>query len=189
MYKLKLDILQHADNAQQVFSSDNVPTLHYEIPTLEALHQVWSSWASHPKFQPFTSVLYATCEKIDEYYEKTTKSSVYIMLMSMSIISYPTLWHCWYISSSYSDFHMYMENRKIKIFVSLYNCAISVTGHDHALLPYLERLESMDSCPVLWTRFYSKGDLQDPWNQEITCLFISLILQNLWHCTQSSCSS
>jgi hypothetical protein len=90
MYTSKLDVLQHADNAQQVFLSDNVPTLHYAIPALEALHQVWSSLASCPKFQPFTSALYATCEKINEYYEKTTESLTYIMSMSMSIISYPT---------------------------------------------------------------------------------------------------
>ena len=90
MYKSKLDILQHADNAQQAFSSDNVPTLHYAIPALEALHRAWSSRASRPKFQPFASALYAACKKIDEYYEKTTESPVYIMSMSTSIISYPT---------------------------------------------------------------------------------------------------
>jgi hypothetical protein len=89
MYKSKLDVLQHADNAQQAFSSDNVPTLHYAIPALEALHRAWSSRASRPKFQPFASALYAACEKIDEYYEKTTESPAYIMSMSTSIISYP----------------------------------------------------------------------------------------------------
>jgi hypothetical protein len=67
-----------------VFSSDNIPTLHYAIPALEALHQAWSSWAGCPKFQPFALALHAACNKIDEYYEKTTESPAYIMSMSMS---------------------------------------------------------------------------------------------------------
>jgi hypothetical protein len=89
IYILTLDILQHADNAQQAFSSDNVLTLHYAIPTLEALHQAWSSPADCTKFQPFASVLHAACKKIDEYYEKMTESPAYIMSMSMSFTSHP----------------------------------------------------------------------------------------------------
>ena len=90
MYKSKPDALQHADNAQQVFLSVNVPTLHFAIPALEALHRVWSSRAGRSKFQPFTSALHAACKKIDEYYEKTTESPPYIMSMSTSVMSYPT---------------------------------------------------------------------------------------------------
>jgi hypothetical protein len=86
IYILKLDILQHADNAQQAFSSDNVPTLHYAIPTLEALHRAWSSRADHSKFQPFASALHAASKKIDEYYEKMTESPAYIMSMSMKFL-------------------------------------------------------------------------------------------------------
>ena len=50
IYILKLNILQHADNAQQAFSSDNVPTLHRAIPALETLYRAWFSWADHSKF-------------------------------------------------------------------------------------------------------------------------------------------
>ena len=80
----KLNNLQHADNAQQAFSSDNVPTLHCAIPALEALHRAWFSRAGRSKFQPFTLALHAACNKINEYCEKTTESPAHIMSMSMS---------------------------------------------------------------------------------------------------------
>ena len=83
MYKLRLDILQYADNAQQAFSYENVPTLHCAILALEALHRAWSSRVDRPKYQPFAPALHAASEKIDEYYEKTTESPAYIMSMSM----------------------------------------------------------------------------------------------------------
>ena len=35
----------------------------------------------------------------------------------------------------------------------------------------------------------SKGDMQDPWNPEVTSLSISLVLQGLRYRTQSSCTS
>jgi hypothetical protein len=78
--------LQHADNAQQAFSSDNISTLHLAIPALEALHQAWSSRADRPKYAPFAPALHVACAKIDEYYEKTTDSPAYIMAMSMFTI-------------------------------------------------------------------------------------------------------
>ncbi|KAF8808692.1 hypothetical protein BYT27DRAFT_7096005, partial [Phlegmacium glaucopus] len=74
-------------NAQQAFSSNNVSTLHLEIPALEVLHRAWSSWADHSKYSPFSPALHTACEKIDKYYEKTTASPVYIMSMSMNPFS------------------------------------------------------------------------------------------------------
>ena len=70
---------------QQAFSSDKVPTLHLAIPALEALYRAWSAHVDRLKYEPFAPALRAACEKIDEYYEKTTASPAYIMLMSMSI--------------------------------------------------------------------------------------------------------
>ena len=75
--------LQHADNAQQAFSSDNVSTLHHAIPALEALHKAWSSRADRSKYAPFATALHVACTKIDKYYEKTTDSPAYIMAMGM----------------------------------------------------------------------------------------------------------
>ncbi|KAF8470959.1 hypothetical protein DFH94DRAFT_811464 [Russula ochroleuca] len=77
-----LGLLSHADNAQQAFSSENVPTLNLAIPALEALHKAWSTRAERPPNRPFAPALHATCNKIDEYYKKTTESPVYIMSMS-----------------------------------------------------------------------------------------------------------
>ena len=61
-----------------------ISTLHLAIPVLEALYKAWSSQADHTKYQAFADTLYAACKKVDEYYEKTTKSPVYIMSMSMN---------------------------------------------------------------------------------------------------------
>jgi hypothetical protein len=60
-----------------------VSTLHLGIPALEALHKAWSSRAERPKYAPFAPALAKACEKVDEYYEKTTDSPAYIMAMCM----------------------------------------------------------------------------------------------------------
>ena len=73
---------QHADNAQQAFSSDQASTLHLAIPALKALHRAWSSRAGRLKYWRFVPALEAACMKIDEYYEKTTESPAYLMAMS-----------------------------------------------------------------------------------------------------------
>jgi hypothetical protein len=72
---------------------DNVPTLHLAIPALEALYRAWSTRAERPKYEPFSSALRAACEKVDEYYEKTTESPAYIMAMSThySLLCYTVL--------------------------------------------------------------------------------------------------
>ena len=90
----------------------------------------------------------------------------------------------------YSAFHMYMANRKRKIVVWLSSCRVRFPYHfSHASLPYFARLESTHSYPLIWVRFHSKGDMEDPWNPELNCLFISLVLQSLRRRAQSSCTS
>lgn len=76
-----LSLLAHADNAQQVFSSEQLSTLHLAIPALEALHRAWSSRAGRPKYARFASALDAACKKIDDFCEKTTESPAYVMAM------------------------------------------------------------------------------------------------------------
>jgi hypothetical protein len=85
--RLKLTFSQHANNAQQAFSSEQVSTLHLAIPALEALHRAWSTRADRPKYERFVTALQAACTKIDEYYEKTTETPAYIMAMSKIICS------------------------------------------------------------------------------------------------------
>ena len=81
-----LILTQHADNAQQSFSSETVPTLHRAIPALEALHKAWSSRAERPRYERFASALNAACTKINEYYEKTTETLAHIITMSMCVL-------------------------------------------------------------------------------------------------------
>jgi hypothetical protein len=76
--------LQHADKAQQAFSSDQISTLHLGIPALEALYKAWSTRAERDKYAPFAPALETACNKVDEYYEKTTESPAYIISMCMS---------------------------------------------------------------------------------------------------------
>ena len=83
-----LTFSQHADNAQQAFSSEQVSTLHLAIPVLEALHRAWSTRADRPKYECFVTALQTACTKIDKYYEKTTESPAYIMAMSKIVCSY-----------------------------------------------------------------------------------------------------
>jgi hypothetical protein len=78
-----LTVLQHADNAQQAFSSDNISTLHRGIPALEALYNVWDSRVDRPKYAPFSAALKAACTKINDYHKQTEKSPVYIVTMGL----------------------------------------------------------------------------------------------------------
>lgn len=68
---------QHADHAQQGFSSEEGPSLHLALPALEAIQHAWIKRASRSKYQEFTPALEAGCEKVKEYFEKTADSEVY----------------------------------------------------------------------------------------------------------------
>jgi len=45
------------------------------------LHKAWSSRAKRPKYQDFAEALNAAVEKIEEYYEKTSTSHMYTLVM------------------------------------------------------------------------------------------------------------
>jgi hypothetical protein len=57
---------------------------------LEALYRALFSCADRPKYEPFAPALHAACEKIDEYYDKTTESPTCIMSMSTEFCPYPS---------------------------------------------------------------------------------------------------
>ncbi|KAJ3531266.1 hypothetical protein NM688_g7598 [Phlebia brevispora] len=78
---LFLELLGHADKAQQSFSSENISTLHLAIPALEALHKAWLSRADCVKYADFSDALYVATDKISEYYDKTELSDAYIVTM------------------------------------------------------------------------------------------------------------
>ena len=79
---------QHADNAQQAFSSEQASILHLAILALEVLHRAWSSCAECPKYDQFVPALEAAYTKIDE---KTTNSPAYILAMSMLLLFVPMI--------------------------------------------------------------------------------------------------
>ena len=72
---------QHADNAQQAFSSDQVATLHLALPTLEALHKAWTTRLTREKYKDFVPSLQAGLTKIEEYYDRTSDSDTYTFAM------------------------------------------------------------------------------------------------------------
>ena len=60
-------------------------TLHLAVLALETLHKAWSSRAGWAKYVQFAPALDAAASKINEYYEKTTESPVYVIAMCLSL--------------------------------------------------------------------------------------------------------
>ena len=73
--------IQHADNAQQAFSSDQATTLHLALLALEALHKAWTKRADYSKYCNFVLALNAGLDKIEEYYDCTADSDAYTFTM------------------------------------------------------------------------------------------------------------
>lgn len=76
-----VDIIQHAENAQHAFSSEQGPTLHLALPALEALHKAWTARISREKYADFKDALTAGINKIVEYYDHTADSHSYTVAM------------------------------------------------------------------------------------------------------------
>ena len=74
-------MIQDADEAQQVFSSDQHPSLHLALPALETLYFTWDRRSNSPKYQDFVQALDAGKAKVDEYYKKAQSPS-YTLSMS-----------------------------------------------------------------------------------------------------------
>jgi hypothetical protein len=70
-------------SAQQAFSSDDGPSLHSGLPSLEALHKAWSSCAKKDKYFDFSTALDDAAAKIAEYYDKTAASDAFLLSMGM----------------------------------------------------------------------------------------------------------
>ncbi|KAH7885625.1 hypothetical protein F5I97DRAFT_1830718 [Phlebopus sp. FC_14] len=75
------NLLVHADNAQQSFSSDKGPTLQFVLPALEALHKAWNRHSEGSKYEHFHNGLVAAVEKIVECYDRTAESEAYTLVM------------------------------------------------------------------------------------------------------------
>ncbi|KAI9508249.1 hypothetical protein F5148DRAFT_1275841 [Russula earlei] len=79
------DLLAHANNAQQAFSSDQATTLHLALPALEALHKAWSKHAERAKYLKFVPALNAGLAKIEEYYDHTAECDAYTFAMLLDL--------------------------------------------------------------------------------------------------------
>ena len=74
-------LIQHADDAQQAFSSASVPTLHNALPTLEKLHAAWQKASDKRRYSCFIRALEAGMAKLDTYYKRLAESDAHIMAM------------------------------------------------------------------------------------------------------------
>jgi len=74
-------LLQHADNAQQAFSSSSTPTLQNALPALERMHVAWEKASSKPHYSCFKPALNAGMEKLNKYYQRSAASDAHIMAM------------------------------------------------------------------------------------------------------------
>ncbi|KAF5343868.1 hypothetical protein D9758_015885 [Tetrapyrgos nigripes] len=79
-----IDLLTHADSAQQAFSSEHEPTLHNAIPALERLHIAWEKRKGKTKYTKFTDALNAGVDKLGNYYNKTSDSDAYVFSMLLN---------------------------------------------------------------------------------------------------------
>jgi hypothetical protein len=73
--------LQHADEAQQAFSSSSTPTLQNALPALEKLYTAWERSTTKARYAPFIPALTAGMAKVNAYYERTAASDAHIMAM------------------------------------------------------------------------------------------------------------
>jgi hypothetical protein len=73
--------LQHADDAQQAFSSGSRPSLHNALPAIETMYSAWQSASTKPRYTPFVPALEAGMEKLNEYYKRTAESDAHIIAM------------------------------------------------------------------------------------------------------------
>jgi hypothetical protein len=78
-------LLQHADVAQQAFSSASTPTLHNALPTLEKLHAAWEKASHKDRYSHFVPALDAGKAKLDTYYQRSAQSDAHIMAMGKFI--------------------------------------------------------------------------------------------------------
>ncbi|PSR76351.1 hypothetical protein PHLCEN_2v1847 [Hermanssonia centrifuga] len=82
--ELFIQLLAHADDKQQCFSSESQPCLQYAIPALEGLHKAWSAHVERVKYAHFADTLQAGIDKIAEYYDKTGDSDAYIICIYLA---------------------------------------------------------------------------------------------------------
>nr|VWP01648.1 Uncharacterized protein [Ganoderma boninense] len=79
--RLCAEIIEDANDYQQICSSTRSPTLHQVIPVLENLATRWEVKAKNTKFEPFHDALEKGLAKINKYYKKLDNTDVYILAL------------------------------------------------------------------------------------------------------------
>ena len=76
-------LVQHANNAQQAFSSSSSPSLQNALPALERMYAAWEKASSKPRYAFLVPALEAGMAKLDQYYQRSAASDAHIMAMGM----------------------------------------------------------------------------------------------------------
>jgi len=82
--RLFCNVLQHADDAQQAFSSASAPTLQNALPALEKMHVAWEKASAKPRYACFIPALTAGMDKLNNYYQRSAASDAHIMAMVLN---------------------------------------------------------------------------------------------------------
>ncbi|KAI1796502.1 hypothetical protein LXA43DRAFT_879770, partial [Ganoderma leucocontextum] len=75
------EILEDANDYQQICSTTRAPTLHQVIPVLETLASCWEAKAQDAKYAAFHAALEKGLAKINKYYKKLDNTDVYILAL------------------------------------------------------------------------------------------------------------
>ena len=78
------DLIQHASDAQQAFSSLSTPILQNALPALEKMHAAWKKASSKSCYSCFIPALNVGMVKLDQYYNRSAESDAHIMAMGKS---------------------------------------------------------------------------------------------------------
>ncbi|KZS87028.1 hypothetical protein SISNIDRAFT_420140, partial [Sistotremastrum niveocremeum HHB9708] len=74
-----VEILKDAQRIQQVFSSDQLPTLWRAIPAIERLQTAWEKKVEDPKFSLYAPGIVKALNKIAKYYCDFDKHPVFVL--------------------------------------------------------------------------------------------------------------
>jgi hypothetical protein len=87
-------VISDANDMQQIFSSEQHPTLWRAIPALEHLQTTWEKKQDMPQYVLYLGVIQKGLDKIGKYYRKFDDKPVYVLALGMCphLIEYYS-WH------------------------------------------------------------------------------------------------
>lgn len=76
-------VISDANDMQQIFSSEQHPTLWRAIPALEELQSAWEKKRDMPKYALYNGAIEKGLDKVGKYYRKFDDKPVYILALGM----------------------------------------------------------------------------------------------------------